>query len=469
MYLPNTTAGAPVLPAYGSQWNVIPKGVARAKTSTVKSNTAVSSETSVNYPETSSAQVNVLHHQYVSDPLPATKTIGSGTFKGVVRGGENATTNDLSLQVVVRVVSNNGTTQRGVLYAGHAAALNSTAGALGQEFSTASQTRIIPAGTPLRPVAVQEGDRLVIEIGHRAHNTSTSLAHGWNTRGDATATADHTHSAGATTSLVPWMEFTEDLFAAPPPVLWGDEFNDTTIDPTKWFVRNNDYNSNEQSCLFSSQVSEASGSLSIRVNKGTYTCGSRSSQFASGYVDSINKTPSFGVGTKWEFRAKMPITLNQSQGYWPALWMRSNESDSTYQNGEIDTVEVWGSAKPDVADSDHKAVVTVHEDTNVPGGNKSGYVFTFPSPAHSGDGFHTYATELYSDRVDFLIDGVRVRSVTTAANPWLASQLASGVKWNVRMNIQVCSPNPAWCNVPNTSTLFPQTMNVDWVRVTNIP
>ena len=39
----------------------------------------------------------------------------------------------------------------------------------------------------------------------------------------------------------------------------------------------------------------------------------------------------------------------------------------------------------------------------------------------------------------------RLKKVTyfiTATNPWLASQLASGVKWNVRMNIQVCSPKP---------------------------
>jgi beta-glucanase (GH16 family) len=245
-------------------------------------------------------------------------------------------------------------------------------------------------------------------------------------------------------------------------VVWGDEFQAATVDTTKWTVRNGTYSNNEASCLFASQVTQATGVLSLRVDKGSYTCGSRSSQFASGYVDSINKTPPLRVGDRIEFRARMPIIPGASQGYWPALWLTSNEADSTYTAGEIDTVEVWGAVKPDIPDSDYVSVHSVYEDMNG-GAGKSSYVNRWPT-GHPGDGFHTYSTRLLADRVEFAVDGTIVRTVTTTTAPWLTKLLAAGVTWNIRMNVQVCTAS-TWCSAPNAATVFGQTMDIDYVRV----
>lgn len=214
-YLPMDGTLPSMSPAVGSQWNVTPTGFKREICATTKAqNTAITAETSTNYGETSATAVNVIHRQYVSATALPAQTI-TGTFSAVMKGGEDASTNDAALQVVVRVVSSDGLTERGVLYAGQSAALNATVGALGQEWATSSQTRIIPAGTALSSVTVQTGDLLVIEVGQRHYNTLTTAATGWLTLGDATATADYALTAGLTTTLNPWVEFTADLYNPP--------------------------------------------------------------------------------------------------------------------------------------------------------------------------------------------------------------------------------------------------------------
>lgn len=214
-YLPDGGTVPSVSPAVGSAWGVTPAGFTRGVTATTKAqNTTLASETSTNFGETSTSVVNVIHRQYVAAVALTAQTI-SGTFSAVIRGGEDASTNDESLQVVLRVVSSDGLTERGVLYAGHTVTLNATAGALGQEWATASQTRLIPAGTALSSLTVQTGDLLVIEVGHRHHNTSATSATGWLTLGDPSATADFALTAGLTTSLCPWVEFSADLYNPP--------------------------------------------------------------------------------------------------------------------------------------------------------------------------------------------------------------------------------------------------------------
>jgi beta-glucanase (GH16 family) len=245
-------------------------------------------------------------------------------------------------------------------------------------------------------------------------------------------------------------------------LVWGDEFNGTAVDTAKWNVRDDDYADNEASCQLASQVSEADGSLSIRVDKGSYTCLSRQSPYASGYVDSIDKSPSLGVGSRFQWRAKMPITPRESQGFWPALWLRSNQAGSTNPDGEIDAMEAWGAYRPEIVDSDHATVHTVHEKTDG-GGAQSAGIHRW-GMANPGDGFHVYAVDLLPDRIRFSVDRHVVHTVDAAANPWVSALLAPGVTWNIRMNVQICNDRP-WCAAPNDQTHFPQSMQVDYVRI----
>lgn len=198
---------ADVAPAFGSGWERTTNAFRRLAPTTKGASTPLSTTSSQFTKDGAAAGYDVLQMQLVSARLNP-QTI-SGTFTAVVRGGESATAADASLQIVLRVVSRDGTTERGVLYAGHAETLNATSGAVGQEFGTTSMTRIYPA-TALSPVATVPGDRLVIEVGQRFHGTNTGVS-GFMTFGDSSATADHTLTAGVATALCPWLELSADL------------------------------------------------------------------------------------------------------------------------------------------------------------------------------------------------------------------------------------------------------------------
>jgi beta-glucanase (GH16 family) len=244
--------------------------------------------------------------------------------------------------------------------------------------------------------------------------------------------------------------------------VWSDEFEGNSVDTAKWTVRDQTFATNEASCQLASQVSEGGGVLSIRVDRGHYTCGSRTSEYASGYVDSVDKSPSLGVGTRFEWRARMPITPRASQGYWPALWLRSNQAGSTNAVGEIDAVEVWGAFRPDVVDADHASVHTVYEDTDGHAGQSTS-IHRW-GEGNPGDGFHVYAVDLLPDRIQFSVDRQVVHTVAAATDPWVTTLLTPGVTWNVRMNVQICIARP-WCAAPNAQTRFGQSMQVDYVRM----
>lgn len=170
---------------------------------------ASQSETGSNFAETQTVAGNQVHRQYVSEALTG-QTI-AGTFSAVLRLGESAATADAALQMIVRVVSGDGTVVRGVLYAGQSAALNATAGALGEELATSAQTRLIPAGTALSTVAVQDGDRLVVEVGTRYYNTTATSMNTFIRFGADSGLTDLAFTADSTTDGAPWVEFSSPV------------------------------------------------------------------------------------------------------------------------------------------------------------------------------------------------------------------------------------------------------------------
>lgn len=136
--------------------------------------------------------------QWVSLGLPAAKTIG-GTVSLVVRLNEHDATTDSFMHVLIRVVSADGSTVRGTLLD----SIDAT------EMATTLTTRIISAAS-LTPVAASAGDRIVVEIGHRETNTRAVNLFQAISVGDPFATADFALTAGLTTSLLPWVEFSDD-------------------------------------------------------------------------------------------------------------------------------------------------------------------------------------------------------------------------------------------------------------------
>lgn len=154
-YIPND--GPPsISPAFDASWDDTADAVRRLmfteKTGTVASNRVAGGD--------GSGAANVLIVQYVSAPLAA-QTI-SGMIKGQIKARELSTAINARAQLVAKVVSGNGLTERGTLAAAQSEALSS-------EWATSATNRSFPLAAlspvTVSPVNAQEGDVLVIEIG----------------------------------------------------------------------------------------------------------------------------------------------------------------------------------------------------------------------------------------------------------------------------------------------------------------
>jgi hypothetical protein len=204
-YLPSSGA-APVSPAYGSQWEDTTNAGSRLQAVTTRINSAFAT---INVLETGGSNVNhrdLLGRQYVTDAIAA-QTL-SGTANGFVIGSENNAAANFLSNVVIRLVSNDGTTERAVLYAGSAATTN-----IG-EWSTSLASRGFPATAetataPITSTSSTAGDRIVLEFGVRAENTSTTNYQANFRFGDNSAT--DISAAGSATDNNTWFEFSMNI------------------------------------------------------------------------------------------------------------------------------------------------------------------------------------------------------------------------------------------------------------------
>jgi hypothetical protein len=140
--------------------------------------------------------------QFISDPIPAQNIDTSCLFSLVIRVFENANTNNVTLAVVVSVVSQDGTATRGTLFSN----FNQDT-----EFplSASAATRIV-AASAVTNVITQPGDRVVIEVG--GHATGPTAAGSFTMRCGNSNAADFALTTALTTDLNPWCEFSRDLF-----------------------------------------------------------------------------------------------------------------------------------------------------------------------------------------------------------------------------------------------------------------
>jgi hypothetical protein len=190
-----------------AHWTVA-TGIIEGPLVTTKTNTALTTGTSQTKGVTT-APSSRMDRRFISDPMSA-QTL-SGTFDMVLKCQETNVSLDGWLDVVVYVVSGTGTTIRGVAYAGSTTSVaGAVVGAENEEFTTSMLSRIKVALT-LTPVAVQAGDRLVVEVGYRSSGVTASLV-GRFQYGDPTATADAALTSGVAGN-VSWIEFTANLFA----------------------------------------------------------------------------------------------------------------------------------------------------------------------------------------------------------------------------------------------------------------
>lgn len=202
LYLNNSASAVSVTPS-ATAWDQ----TAGAVTSKLFGRNRVGSNTTVTVSETSTSNTfDALLGQWISDPFTSSGTV-QGSWQWCVAGLESNTAADIKMRAVVRVVSGDGATVRGVfddvLMSGEMGTVNS------------SFIITLGAGTP---VAAQLGDRLEIEMGYRATNTvntsySMTLRYG-GTSQDLEAGFLSPGDDTALTTRSPWVEFADGAIKA---------------------------------------------------------------------------------------------------------------------------------------------------------------------------------------------------------------------------------------------------------------
>jgi hypothetical protein len=174
------------------------------KTNTALANGSARSKGSTAQPSTR------LDRVYVGPQIGA-QTI-TGTFSAVFMGAESGITDGSWLDIHIKIVSSDGQTVRGTLYAGSPANASGTGtGADNGEWpKTGSDATRIKNALTLTSVTALNGDRVVIEMGWKA-DSSSSAGTTYLRYGDPTATSDYALTGGLTTSGTPWVELSQTL------------------------------------------------------------------------------------------------------------------------------------------------------------------------------------------------------------------------------------------------------------------
>ncbi|MEV7622525.1 family 16 glycosylhydrolase [Actinoplanes sp. NPDC089786] len=241
--------------------------------------------------------------------------------------------------------------------------------------------------------------------------------------------------------------------AAVGPITWQDEFNQlagTPLDQSKWKfdIGGGGWGNNEREYYTNSTsnvVHDGQGNLAITArqeNPNNYQCHYGRCEYTSGRILTADKfSQAYG---RFEARLKIP----RGQGIWPAFWMLGGGNWPA--DGEIDIMENVG-FEPN----------TVHGTVHGPGYSGAGGIGggrTIGAPL--ADAFHQYAVEWSPNLIVWYLDNSEFFRITPSninGNQWVFNH-----PFFMILNVAV---GGYWPGYPDASTVFPQTMLVDWVRV----
>jgi beta-glucanase (GH16 family) len=245
------------------------------------------------------------------------------------------------------------------------------------------------------------------------------------------------------------------MFAASPVfgqcwnLVWADEFNGTSLDATKWTPQTGGggWGNNELQNYTArpDNIDVSGGSLKIIARSEVYG----GNNYTSARIRTINK----GDWTYGRFEARMKLSV--AQGMWPAFWMMpTDEVYGTWPNsGELDIMELIGTHPARVYGTIHTSSATAY----VPTSSSSNYNLTSGTFA---DAFHDFSVEWSPNEIKWFVDGTLFATKTPAdfgSFPWRFDK-----DFHIILNLAV---GGNWPGAPNGSTTFPQTTEVEYVRV----
>ena len=240
-------------------------------------------------------------------------------------------------------------------------------------------------------------------------------------------------------------------------LVWSDEFNapnGSAVDSTKWvFDIGADGWGNQELEYYTDRPQNShieNGNLVIEARAEKYKGSAGATKdFTSARIKTVGKfSRTYG---RFEARIQLP----SGQGLWPAFWMLGDNIDAVGWPacGEIDIMENIGKEPSVNHGSIHGPGYTggdgIEAHTSLAGGKKL------------SDDFHIYAAEWEPDEVRFYLDD-QLYATQSRASLKPAQKWAFDHPFFLILNVAVGGD---WPGNPDTSTVFPQTMLVDYVRV----
>jgi beta-glucanase (GH16 family) len=228
-------------------------------------------------------------------------------------------------------------------------------------------------------------------------------------------------------------------------LFWSDEFDSTALNTQNWMIRvaNRGWVNNEEQRYTdghdqaSSNIFVKNGCLILEARK------SASGEITSGRIEGMGKK-SFQYG-RMESRLRMP----KSQGYWPAFWMLG-VNGGWPSCGECDIMEGKG-AQPRWTQG------AFHSSQGMNIANKGYTVPTTQGDLH--DSFHIHAIEWSADSIRWYCDNVNFLTLLRAQH--------AGIPINTWAYYFIlnCAVGGGFGGASNSTTIFPESLVVDYVRV----
>ena len=227
---------------------------------------------------------------------------------------------------------------------------------------------------------------------------------------------------------------------------WSDEFDGAALDRSKWTFDIGGHGwGNAELQYYTDRpdnVRVAGGQLVIEARREAYG--------GKAYTSARIKTA--GLMEQMHGRFEARIKVARGQGIWPAFWMLGADIGKIGwpRAGEIDIMENIG-----------KEPAIVHGTVHGPGYSGE-HAFGAPSRLERGayaDDFHVFAVEWEPGEIRWYRDGIHYHTAhpDLVKGDWVFER-----PFFVLLNLAV---GGHWPGNPDGTTVLPQRMLVDWVRV----
>lgn len=247
-------------------------------------------------------------------------------------------------------------------------------------------------------------------------------------------------------SIIPAKGYTTPTTYANLKSVWADEFDGTSLNEANWnfeIGNNNGWGNNELEYYKKENTSVKDGNLIIQA---------KSESIGNQFYTSSRITTQNKFNLKYG-RVDIRAALPKGQGIWPALWMlgKNITTVSWPKCGEIDIMEMIGGTG-----KDNTMYGTAHWDNNGQHAQYGGN--TQLASGVFNDEFHVFSIIWDAKKIAWYLDDKKFHEIDTT--PAGLSEFQEEYFFIINLAV-----GGNWPGMPDGSTVLPQHLVVDYIRV----